>query len=119
MKTEEREAFAESALVMRYGDEEDEIKREGGILKIGDRSFSLAVLIRPNRDQDSSPTLWNTFNTVQEKLIKGSNFERTTRSNNGRIIQRTKVKGITGLNEDIRVNRGLWHLMEKMRELKN
>jgi hypothetical protein len=118
LKTEEREAFAESALVMRYADEKDEVKREGGILKIGDRTFSLAVLIRPNREQDSSPTLWNTFNTVQEKLIKGSNFERTTRSNNGRIVQRTKVKGITGLNEDIRVNRGLWHLQEELRKIK-
>jgi len=118
LKPSEKEAFAESALVMRFADDEDKIQREGSTLFVGDRAFSVPALLQPSRSQEVGPTLWNTFNTVQEKITKGNRFERTARTQNGRTIVRKKVKGITGINEDIRFNRGLWHLMEKMREAK-
>ncbi len=112
----EREIFAESALTMKY---DADIEGKGtGMVKIENRTFSLPALLKPTRQQDADPTLWNTFNTIQEKLTKGNSFERTTRMVNGQIRQQTKVRGITGLNENVRVNRGLWHLMERMREIK-
>jgi len=129
LKPSEKEAFAESALILKYANGEDDkgeilegpgIKREGANLLIGSRTFSIPAILQPLRQQETDPTLWNTFNTVQEKITKGNKFERTVRrAPDGGIIHRTKVKGITGINEDIRFNRGLWHLMERMRELRN
>ena len=116
LKPEEKEIFAESALALKY---DTEIKREGENVLIDDRKFSIPALLKPTRTQDSDPSLWNTFSTVQEKFTKGNNFERTTRVVNGQIRQQTKVRGIKGLDENVRVNKGLWHLMEKMRELKS
>jgi hypothetical protein len=115
LNSEEKEIFAESALALKY---DDEVKRDGSSALIGDRTFSVPALLKPIRQQDSDPTLWNTFNTIQEKFTKGNSFETTTRMVNGKIRQQTKVRAIKGLDENVRINRGLWHLMEKMREMK-
>jgi hypothetical protein len=118
LKPVEREAFAESALVMKYASDDARLIRDGSNAVIGERSFNLPALLKPKREEDQSPTLWNTYNVVQEKMVKGNDFERTTREVNGRYIHKTKVQGIRGIDENLRINRGLWHLMEKMAEIR-
>jgi len=116
----EQMIFAESALLLKYNDDGKlSTVREGSNFSIGDRSFSLGQLLTPARPQDNDPTLWNVFGRIQEKMTKGSRFERTVRQNlTGKVIRKEKVPAITGINENLRINRGLWHLMEKMAEIK-
>jgi len=116
----EQEIFAESALTLKYTDvDNDNVTREGSLLHIGKRSFNVPALLQPRRVQDEAPTLWNTFNRVQEKMTKGNKFEQTLYTqSNGREIRRNKVPAITSINENLRVNRGLWHLMDEMAKVK-
>lgn len=120
LNQEERFAFAESALVTKFANGNDKnVENNGGLVKIEDRIFNIQKLLNPRRIEDQPLTLWNTFNVIQEKFTKGNEYEQTTRiSDIGKVTRKTKVAGIKGINENIRVNRGLWQLTELMRELK-
>ena len=119
LKPIEQEAFAESALVLKYGSDDSRLIRDGSNAEIGPRSFNIPALLSPRRDEDRTPNLWNTYNVVQEKMVKGNDFGRTTRQQaNGSFTHRRKVQGIKGIDENLRINRGLWHLMEKMAEIR-
>lgn len=118
---DEQGIFGASALIMKYNDNgKFPVVREDNHIKIGEREFSLTQLISlARRPEDQAPTLWNTFNRVQEKMTKGHKFEHTVRHlPNGRQIRKEKVPAITGINENLRVNQGLWHLMEEMAKIK-
>jgi hypothetical protein len=118
MVPSEREAFAESALILRFSNEDSKTHRDGESFFVDDRTFNLPALLQPRRTEDQTPNLWNTYNIIQEKMTQGNRFERTTREVNGRVIHKTKVQGVTGIDANLQVNRGLWHLMDKMAELK-
>lgn len=94
----QQNAFAEAALVLKY-DENPPIQP--------------AELLRPRRAEDSAPTLWNTLNTVQEKLIDGGDKYRKLGSN-GRM-RRGKTRPVSGISENTRLNKALWTLAERMR----
>ena len=113
----ERIAFAEEAIGLKFRTDEVEM-RENGIAVTGDRAFSVTALLEPRRTEDSRPTLWNVFNTVQEKFIKGNAYERTVRMIGGRVHNTTKVRGIEAIDENIRINTGLWELMDLFSQLK-
>jgi hypothetical protein len=73
-------------------------------------------LLTLKRSEDAKPTLWNTFNTVQENLIKGGQKDFGKRKADGSRMPRTRaVKGIDG---NIGLNKALWHLAEQMKALK-
>ena len=119
LKREEQYAFAEKALNMKFKAEGDrvEVKMNDHKYQIGDRFFNMDTLLKPIRSADAGePSLWNTFNIIQEKFTKGGNFEDTIRVNaNPRIAPThvSKVRGIKGIDESIRVNKELWALTEK------
>jgi hypothetical protein len=100
----EQEALAESALAVRYDD-----------AQLTEKKFDVPALLQPKRRDDAAPTLWNTYNVIQEKLVTGGRFEQNARS---RYVK-NKVRGITSVGENIRINKGLWMLTEKMAELKH
>ena len=120
----DRQIFAESALLVKLNADEDVVpmRKENGVFKIDDREFDVPRFLAPARDSDRLPTLWNTFNTVQEKLISGTKFNNRFEVNtkpsfsNGRAIK--KVRGVTAIDENVRINRGLWHLMSEMAKQK-
>lgn len=91
----QRTIFAEAALEIR-----------GGESRIEPREV-LAV----RRSMDSERDLWTTSNVAQENLLRGG---MQTRSRNGR---RGQTKAIKSVGEDVRINRALWTLTEKMAEL--
>ncbi len=99
----EQEVLAESALAVRYDE-----------AQLAEKKFDLTALLRPRRREDEVPNLWNTYNVLQEKLVTGGQFERNNRSR----YRMNKVRGITSVTEDIRINKGLWMLTEKMAEFK-
>lgn len=68
-------------------------------------TMTLETIINPLRQDDFDPTLWNTFNVVQEKLIRGGFVKQQGRK------ERT-VKPITSLAMDTMINKKLWELAE-------
>ena len=66
----------------------------------------------PNRHEDRAPTLWNTFNTLQENLLRGG---QAGLASTGR---RLTTRPVTGVSENVKLNRGLWSLAQRMAELK-
>lgn len=63
-------------------------------------------LLFNHRAEQRVPTLWNTFNTVQERVIRGG--VRQYRSDGGRGTTRA----ITAIDRNISANRALWDLAE-------
>ena len=59
-------------------------------------------LLQTNRREDASPTLWNTYNTVQENLMKGGQYIRKTSN--------VRTKAIRAVDASIKVNKSLWEM---------
>ena len=95
---EEQLLFAESAMTVKYDDEPAPIEAH--------------QLLRVRRFEDRDPTLWNTFNRVQENVIRGGIPGVNA---NGR---RVRTREVTAIDSDVKLNRALWTLAEKMAELK-
>ena len=100
---QERMLFGESALLMRYGEQD-----------IQDERFHVNKLIAPVRSKESAPTLWNTYNAVQERFQHGGDYLKDRK----RLWRSKRTRKMTSVTEDVRVNQGLWLLAEKMAELK-
>lgn len=103
----EREAFGEAALSIRYLDE-----------KTGQVESPITVdqLLRPRRDADQGSSLWTTFNSVQENMLRGGLRGRRRDANNR--IRRARTREIKGIDQNVKLNRALWTLTERMAELK-
>lgn len=98
LERDEQLAFAEAALQLRYGEE---------------APITPDALVTARRKEDTDPTLWNVFNVVQENMIKGGVRGHTV--NTGR---RMTTRGITGITQDLAVNRMLWSLAEAARNMR-
>lgn len=69
-------------------------------------------LLATRRTADLSPDLWTVENVIQENLIRGG---IRTRNATGR---RATTRAVGSVNEDIRLNKGLWILSQAMADLK-
>lgn len=96
----EARIFADAALSIKY--DEDEVSAP----------FDAGVLLNARRSSDVSPDLWTTFNRVQENLVRGGIPGRTA---DGR---RTRTREVQAIDANVKLNRALWTLAEKMAELK-
>jgi hypothetical protein len=119
----EQGIYARSALIAKQNPEDDVRVDmiDDAMLKIGDRIFDTKRLLMPMRSEDRNPTLWNTMNVVQEKLTKGVHRgEGLYEMNVGprRRSSRKAVRPINSIDENVRVNRALWNLMDEMAKQK-
>jgi len=94
----QQNALANAALSVRY-DPEDNIP------------IVAQQLNQSRRWDDQGSDLWRTFNRIQENLLQGG---LTGINRNGGKITTRKVTGVT---ENIRLNRALWTLAEEMTRL--
>jgi Domain of unknown function (DUF932) len=115
----EQNAFAEAAHSLRFADADGKI----------DTPITAAQLLTPRRMADRAddgnghgwsrpaPDLYRTLNVVQENAIKGGLSARRPGSarERGRVVTSREVRGI---DQDVRLNRALWQLAERMAELK-
>lgn len=112
LTTGEQSALAEAAHTMRFADSEGKVTTP--ILP--------AQLLAPRRHYDSGNDLWKTFNRIQENVIQGGLTARTRSSYDelGHFVpsRRVSTREIKGIDQDVRLNRALWQLAEKMAELK-
>ena len=106
LKEEERTIFAQSALQLRFDNEQ---------LQEMNTNATIQRLLAPRRSEDANTTLWNTFNIIQEKFLKGGRFAISK----DRTVYANKTREVKSISENIRLNKSLWALTEKMAELKN
>lgn len=90
--------YAEAALSLRYDDGEAPINAEQAL--------------RPRRREDADQNLFNVFNTVQEHLTQGG-----LRGRNPETRRRVSTRPVSGIAENTKLNKALWQLTERMREL--
>jgi hypothetical protein len=108
----EQSVFAEAAHDLRFADSDGEVKTP----------IVPAQLLAPRRPDDVGNDLWKTFNRIQENVIKGDLKARTRSGydSEGRFVPSRKVttREVKGIDQDVRLNRALWTLAEKMAELR-
>lgn len=70
-------------------------------------------LLNKRRSEDYGNSLWKTFNTVQENILKGGihGFNQVTR-------KRVTTRAVKSIDRNVKLNKALWTLTEKMMELK-
>ena len=106
LSRDEQRAFGEAARLLRFGDGE------------GNAATPIAPerLLAPRRAEDAGDDLWRVFNRVQENVIRGglTAWGRDARGRPRRVTSRE----VTGIDGDVRLNRALWRLAERMAEIK-
>jgi hypothetical protein len=107
LNADERQIFAEAAHVIRFGAAEGEIATP----------IKPQQLLIPRRYDDKANDLWTTFNVLQENAIKGG-LRGVQLDEHGRRVRRVKTRAVNGIDQDIKLNKALWMLSEKMAELK-
>ena len=103
----ERKALAAAALTLKYDD--------------GAAPITPEQLLEARRYEDREPTLWNTFNVIQEGLTQGGHRYRSdARMDGDRYVpaRRAKTRAVQGIGENTRLNKALWSLAEEMQRLK-
>ncbi|MCR8493713.1 DUF932 domain-containing protein [Brucella anthropi] len=106
LNQDEQMILAESAHMLRFADNEGEIKTP----------IQPEQLLVPCRREDRSNDLWTVWNTVQEHCIKGGD-RGITRDQYGRR-RRVTSRAVNGIDQDIKLNKALWIIGEKMAALK-
>lgn len=104
----EQNAFAEAAHTLRFADAEGHV----------DTPITASQLLWTRRGGDNSPDLWRTFNKVQENVIKGGLSARAPRTPENRHPRLVSTREVKGIDQDVKLNRALWQLAERMAELK-
>lgn len=100
----ERLAFASAAIELRWNGEEFAVEP--------------GRLLWAKRSTEREPTMWNTYNIAQEGIIRGGIPQRDVRNGSKTYGRQTKSRKVSGLDENIRLNRALWVLTEQMAKLK-
>ncbi len=105
LNKDEKEIYAESAALTVYG-ERTAIP------------FDASRLLTPRRYDDRNKNdLWSTFNIVQENMMKGG-MRGLKRDKNGNF-RRVTTRKIKSIDKDVRLNKALWNLTEKMKVIKS
>lgn len=96
-------ALAEAALTLRY---------DADAAGNTQAPITADSLLRARRGADTGRDLWTTFNVVQENMLKGGLRGRSTTG------RRTSTREVQGVNENVRLNRALWTLADRLAQLK-
>ena len=105
LSREERMAMAEAAHVLRFG--------EGGEAATPTRPEQMLTV---RRREDEGRDLWTTTNVLQENAIRGG-LTAWSRDAEGRP-RRVTTREVRGIDQDVRLNRALWLLGERMARIK-
>lgn len=106
LSADEKEAFAEAAHTLRFADADGETSTP----------VQPRQLLAPRRRDDTANDLWTTFNVVQENTIRGGIRAVGIDANMRR--RRVTTRPVNGIDQDVKLNRALWQLSQRMAELK-
>jgi hypothetical protein len=104
----ERNALAEAAHVLRFGDAEGHV----------DTPITAQQLLYTRRPEDKADDLWSTFNVIQENVIRGGLSARAPRDERGRRGRMVSTREINGIGQDVKLNKALWVLAERLAQAK-
>lgn len=80
---------------------------------IMETNHNISQLLQPRRDEDNHSSAWNTFNVIQENLIRGG-FEietmRLNKETGESAIATRQLRAISGNEMDRKLNAQLWEL---------
>lgn len=99
LDAEQKKELARKAISIRKDVSLDE-------LNVDDET--LEDILTPQRKEDEGDSLWNVFNVLQEKIIKGGYFEAKEDGKKPR-----KVRKVTSFVKDLDINARLWKSMEE------
>lgn len=102
LNRDEQRAFAGAALMLKYDE--------------GQAPVNAERVLQTRRAEDEAPTLWNTFNTVQEHLVRGGDHYQTETKAGRR--QNRKTSAVGSVSGQTSINRALWRLAEEMQKIK-
>jgi hypothetical protein len=105
LRKDEQIAFAESAKMLRFGDSPMQ------------EAMPTTHMLAPRRMDDMSDDLWTVFNRVQENAIRGGLSFQARHPDTNRM-RRVRTREVNGIDQDIKLNRALWHLSQHMAQLK-
>ena len=103
---EERKVFAEAVRELRFADEAGEIKTP----------ITAEQLLRPQRVEDTTPDLWTVTNVLQEHIVRGGDSAYGRDANNR--MHRVTSRSVNSIDGDVKLNRALFTLADKMATLK-
>lgn len=103
---DEKLTFGKQAIIAKYGPQT--IDKDTGVTIPYPVTPELVIL--PNREADQGNSLWNTFNVIQENLVKGGQKDWYS----GRRMTR-EVKSI---DKSTQLNQKLWMLAEDFKKFK-
>lgn len=109
---------------IRLSDPEKQIMAEAAhVLRFADANGDVATPVQPRqllgirRIADNAPDLWTTFNVIQENVIRGG-LRAVQVDPETRQRRRVTTREVGGIDQDVKLNKALWTLTEKMAELK-
>jgi hypothetical protein len=107
MDQEKAEAFVIKA--MAYREPAYFINKLDGTVMVDKvlKAIKPAEILKPVRSEDAPENLWNVFNVVQERMVKGE-FERKS-LNTGRV---SHPRQLTGATRNLMFNKVLWSVAE-------
>ena len=106
LNRDEKQVLAEAVHVLRFGDADGETTTP-----IKPEQF-----LMPRRHDDRADDLWTVWNVAQENAIRGG-LRGVGRDDLGRT-RRVRSRAVNGIDQDIKLNKALWILGEKMAALK-
>jgi hypothetical protein len=102
LNRDEQHAFARSALALRYDPTDADVPAP----------IAESQLLNVRRFEDRRDDLWVVFNRIQENMTKGGLHGR---SRSGRAMS---TRPVTGIDQNVKLNRALWMLADAMRQMK-
>jgi len=93
------------------------VARWGSTRIPGSKAPAAEILLQARRFADRGPSLWHTFNRVQENLVKGTEYwaRGGGRTNRWRNVQR-RTRAVNGVDQNIDLNTTLWDLARRTEE---
>ncbi|MGQ6550930.1 MULTISPECIES: DUF932 domain-containing protein [Serratia] len=93
---EHQHALAHAALTYRYGEEHHPV--------------TASQLLTPRRWEDKKEDLWTIFQRIQENTTKGGLPGLNTKGRS------TRTRAVNGIDGDIKLNRALWVMAERLKQ---
>ncbi|CAO1292807.1 unnamed protein product [Diamesa hyperborea] len=115
LSDKERDVYAEAALELKY--ENDDDFDENGTPKVEILKPSPRLLLNIRRQNDSAKDLLTTFNVIQENLIRGEQMY-FGRDKKGHKVRKT-TRAVKSVGADLKLNKALWTLANKILELRS
>jgi hypothetical protein len=95
---DEQLAFAQTAYEIRWAKIETRLRLEP------------AKLLEARREADANPSLWHTFNRLQESTMAGGVVYHS------RVQRFVRTRRIRNIREDVRINTALWQAATRILE---